>query len=386
MMKSQKIIGALVILALGACAVIAARTYGTTAVQAEPFRNRYVIPEDIGERVRWTYFFRRAWVQITRDLSRTDVPPTIPLDFAEMQKKEFAVAWLGHASLLLRVGDRWVLIDPVFSNTSGPVQGLGPARLTPVPFTIESLPHIDVVLISHDHYDHLDLTTVKNLAKQPGGAPAFFVGLGLSEWFYRNTGTPAREFAWWDATTLGETDFRFVPAQHNSGRTAFHKNTTLWGGWIIRHADKQFYFPGDTAFVAQLFEDIVKRVGPIDVAALPIGSYHPRELMRFEHLDPDDALHAHDLLRSKNSFGVHWGTFQLGDEEPFQPAVDLSAAIKQRQHDRDFGLMPVGGFMTIDSCVEGDFHAVGSLPPATARKSLVALQPARGSGSCSAKQ
>lgn len=360
---------AVVLLAtLGACAVLATRGAGDTPGTSATFRNPYVITEDSGKRVNAGYFFHRAWVQLTRDLAKTEVPPAIPLDLKAMQQQDFAVAWLGHAAMLVRAGELWVLIDPALSNTAGPVQGFGPARLTPPPLPLEQLPHIDAVLISHDHYDHLDLATIQHLARQAGGPPQYLVGRGLSAWFRWNAGSEAREFDWWDTHQIAEASFRFVPAQHNSGRTPFHKNTTLWGGWVITHQGQQFYFPGDTAFVGQLFDDIRRRVGHIDLAALPIGAYEPRALMRFEHLDPDDALQAHHALQARRSFGVHWGTFQLGDEEPFQAATDLGKALQGRPAG-DFGLMPIGGFMPVACCEAGALLSPAELRPVQVRKS-----------------
>ncbi len=353
---------------LASCALMVARERGSHEAQAGPFRNPYVIPEDSGERVKGTYFFRRAWVQLTRDLASTEVPPVIPLDLKAMREQSFAVAWLGHASLLLRAGSLWILVDPVLSDTAGPIQGFGPARLPSLPLSPDQLPHIDVVLVSHDHYDHLDLATIQKLRAQAGGPPKFFVGQGLADWFRWNAGSEARDFQWWDEARVGQTVFHFVPAQHNSGRTPFHKNTTLWGGWVIGHGGKQFYFPGDTAFVSTLFEDIQRRVGHIDLAALPIGAYEPRPLMRFEHLNPDDALHAHRALQAQRSFGVHWGTFQLGDEEPFQAATDLTQATRGRTTD-DVGLIPIGGFVAVECCQSGDWHRPDELRPVYARPS-----------------
>lgn len=353
------------LLALGACALLVSRSAGNTPATRIAFGNPYLVAEDSGARVNGTYFLRRAWVQLTRDLERTEVPPTIPLDLDALGQQPFAVAWLGHAALLVRAGDLWVLIDPVLSDTAGPVQGFGPARLTPLPLAHDALPRIDVVLTSHDHFDHLDLGTVRRLAKQAGGPPRFFVGRGLASWFDQNTGAPAQEFDWWDTTTVGQTVFRFVPAQHNSGRTPFHKNTSLWGGWVIAHGGKQFYFPGDTGFVAELFEDIRREAGPIDLAALPIGAYEPRPMMRFDHLNPADALQAHRLLQAGRSFGVHWGTFQLGDEEPFQAAHDLAEATKG-QPQQNFALMPVGGFVAVQGALGEHWHAPHRLRPAYA--------------------
>jgi L-ascorbate metabolism protein UlaG (beta-lactamase superfamily) len=316
----------------------------------QTFTNPYVLPEDTGARVSATYFLRRAWVQITRDLSRTEVPPTVPLDIEAMAQRPFAVAWLGHAAMLMRVNGLWVLLDPVLTNTAGPVAGFGPARLTSLPVALEALPHIDVVLTSHDHYDHLDLPTMRHLARQGGGPPRFFVGQGLQSWFEDQVQVQAQPFGWWQTATVGAVTFRFVPAQHSSGRGPRNRNTTLWGGWVVEHevagSLRRFYFPGDTAYVQAMFQDIRKRVGSIDLAALPIGAYQPRALMRFEHMDPDDAVRAHEDLGAARSFGVHWGTFQLGDEEPFAPARDLSAATKRRDGDR-FGLVPIGGVLDV---------------------------------------
>ena len=337
------------VLALGACATwLGHATDDPTPVR---FSNPYVVAEDTGARPAATYFLRRAWVQITRDLAATDVPPTVRLDLQSMAGRPFAVAWLGHSAMLMRVGGLWVLLDPVLTDTAGPVAGFGPARLTALPVTLRELPRIDVVLTSHDHYDHLDLPTVRHLARQSGGPPRFFVGRGLDAWFRDNVGVVAQPFDWWQSAQVGDVGFRFVPAQHNSGRSLRNRNTTLWGGWVVEHraggVDRRFYFAGDTAYVQALFEDIRARVGPIDLAALPIGAYQPRALMRHEHTDPDDAVRAFQDLGARRAFGVHWGTFQLGDEEPFQAALDLDEAVRRRAV-AGFGLMAVGAVLNVD--------------------------------------
>jgi N-acyl-phosphatidylethanolamine-hydrolysing phospholipase D len=338
------------VLCTGLLVACATALINTTQPPMQTFTNPHVVPEDTGVRVSATYFMRRAWVQITRDLSRTEVPPTVPLDIEAMAQRPFAVSWLGHSAMLMRVGGLWVLLDPVLTDTAGPVAGFGPARLTLLPLALDGLPHIDVVLTSHDHYDHLDLRTVRHLAQQRGGPPRFFVGQGLQSWFDDHVQVRAQPFGWWQSAQVGSVTFRFVPAQHSSGRGPLNRNTTLWGGWVVEHevagALRRFYFAGDTAYVQAMFRDIRQRIGSIDLAALPIGAYQPRALMRFEHTDPDDAVRAHEDLGAGRSFGVHWGTFQLGDEEPFDPARDLSAATRRRSVDR-FGLMPIGGVLDV---------------------------------------
>jgi L-ascorbate metabolism protein UlaG (beta-lactamase superfamily) len=311
-------------------------------------------------------------VQITRDLDATDVPPTVPLDTDAMAGQRFAVSWLGHASLLVRAGGLWILIDPVLSDTAGPVPGFGPARLAPLPIAPSALPHIDVVLVSHDHYDHLDSATVRRLARQSGGPPRFLVGQGLGDWFADEVGAKAEEFVWWQAREIGGITLTFVPAQHSSGRTPWHRNDTLWGGWVIGDGERRFYFPGDTAYVAELFRDVRRRLGPVDLVAMPIGAYRPRPLMRHEHLDPDDAVQAHTDVEASRSFGVHWGTFQLGDEEPFEAATDLAAAVRSRGV-AGFGLVAIGasvGVGDIALAPADGYHAPGDLKPVRAGPAL----------------
>ena len=341
-------------LAICALVALAACASWVTNMQTTPparvFKNPYVVAEDSGERVPGTYFLRRAWVQITRDLTRTEVPVTVPLDLQTLAGRPFAVSWLGHSAMLMRVGGLWVLLDPVLTNTAGPVAGFGPARLTTLPVTLADLPRIDVVLISPGHYDHLDLPTVRHLSLQKGGPPRFMVGQGMAPWFKDNLQVDAQTFDWWQSAVVGKVRFSFVPAQHNSGRSLLNRNTTLWGGWLVEHevdgVERRFYFAGDTAYVQALFHEIRARFGQIDLAALPIGAYEPRALMRHEHTNPDDAVLAHLDLGTARSFGVHWATFQLGDEEPFQTARDLAKAVRQRDVD-SFGLVPIGAVLDV---------------------------------------
>jgi L-ascorbate metabolism protein UlaG (beta-lactamase superfamily) len=184
-------------------------------------------------------------------------------------------------------------------------------------------------------------------------------------------GVPVQEFDWWQGRPFGELQLHFVPAQHNAGRALDDRNRRLWGGWVVEYGARRFYFAGDTAYVQQLFTDIRARFGPIDMAALPIGAYLPRALMRHEHLDPADAVQAFADLGARQAFGVHWGTFQLGDEEPYQAACDLAAALADSGL-RGFGLLPIGAFADI-----GDDAAAAAVPPALQMLPARASQPWR---------
>ncbi len=321
-------------LGLGGCAAVPSR-----------FANAYPAVGDGADRAPFTYFFRRAWVQVTRDAAATELPPVVSIDFDGLARRPFAVAWLGHSTQLVRAGGTWILIDPTLAGYVGPVDGFGPKRLTPLPYASGELPRIDVVLISHDHFDHLDLRSVRLLARQHGGPPRFFVGRGLGAWFADNLGLRAEEFDWWQTRTLGDLAFTFLPAQHSSWRSLVGRNRTLWGGWMIAHRERRFYYAGDTGFVARLFLDIRERAGPVDLAALPIGAYQPRKWMRREHVNPAEAVRAQQLLGAAKAFGVHWATFQLGDEEPIQPAKDLVAHLGP--DGPDFRILPIGGVVDV---------------------------------------
>lgn len=331
-------------LALAAC--VSASPSAPGGAQEPPFANAYPSEGDRGVRAPPTYFLRRAWVQLTRDIDRTPLPATIELDLASLRQRSFAVAWLGHSTLLVRAGNLWILTDPVLSTHVTPLPPFGPKRLTPLPIDPDRLPRIDLVVISHDHYDHLDLPTLQRLVRQPGGPPRILVGRGLQAWFQANLGLVPESFDWWQSTRGGGLAATFVPAQHNSGRTPWQRNRTLWGGWCLEHDGRRLYFAGDTAYSAAMFTDIRTRIGPIDLAALPVGAYRPRRWMRFEHTDPAEALEAHRRLGATRSIGIHWATFQLGDEEPFQPALDLAALDAERA---GFVLLPVGGWVDVAS-------------------------------------
>lgn len=239
------------------------------------------------------------------------------------------VAWFGHATLLIEVGGLRILTDPHFSERASPVPSLaGPRRLHPVPEEARRLGHVDVVLISHNHYDHLDLPTVRELARQPGGPPLFLVPLGVDAWMREQGIDSVKALDWWESHPLGQAAFHFVPAHHWSGRGLWDRNRTLWGGWVLRHPALRLYFAGDTGWTDDIAE-IGRRLGPFDLAALPVGAYEPRWFMAAQHVNPHEAVRLHQALGSPLSVGIHWGTFQLTDEPYEAPIHDLRAALRE---------------------------------------------------------
>lgn len=307
-----------------------------------PFKNLFEHPEDTKSRASVGYMLHRAWVQITNKKAGENSIKQSPVSMKQLEHHDFSVTWLGHDTMLIKAGRLWILTDPVLSQYATPTPPLGPKRLVQLPLDMRDLPHIDVVLISHDHFDHLDLQTVRKLAKQQNGSPLFLTGQGLKSWFEANViDAKVEELNWWDEIKLGTANFKFVPAQHSSGRAFTNKNETLWGGWIVEHASTKFYFAGDTAYEAELFKQISQKVGHIDLAALPIGAYKPRNLMSFEHMNPSEAVQAHIDLKPMKSIAIHWGTFQLGDETSDENRADFASAIAN-QYVENFKLIAIG--------------------------------------------
>lgn len=242
-------------------------------------------------------------------------------------RNRVTATWIGHATMLLQIGGLNVLTDPQFSERAFMVQWMGPKRRARVPVPLEKLPRIDLVVISHSHYDHLDLDTVRALNRQPGGPPLFAVPLGVDRWMKDNGIDHVKRFDWWDRHRLGDVDITFVPVQHWSQRTPFDRNRTLWGGWVLRAPTYSVFFSGDTGY-SKDFADIGERIGGVDLALIPVGVYEPRDFMKPQHVNPEEAVRIHQDVRARLSIGVHWGTFELGDEPLDQPIGDLARALQ----------------------------------------------------------
>src|SRR5690606_10280794 len=241
---------------------------------------------------------------------------------------EPTVTWIGHATVLLQMGGKNILTDPQFSERAFPVQWMGPRRKVPLPITIAGLPPIDIVVISHSHYDHLDRGSVLALAARDD-PPLFLVPLGLEGWFRELGIDRVRAFDWWESIDVDGVVASFVPAHHWSARTLFDRNRTLWGGWVLRGDDLSAWFAGDTGY-SRDFVEIGRRFGGFDLALIPVGAYEPRWFMADYHVDPDEAVQVHLDVGARYSIGIHWGSFELTDESLDAPIDALARALDAR--------------------------------------------------------
>lgn len=246
-----------------------------------------------------------------------------PDDFPEPEKDALKAIWLGHATVYLEVDGLRILLDPVFSEYASPVQGIGPKRLHPVPVTLENLPKIDAVMISHDHYDHLDMATVQHLAAT---GSHFYVPLGIGTHLERWK-VPADQFTemeWGDEAKLGPLRIVCTEARHYSGRGLFNLKKTLWSSWSIIGPSHRVYYSGDTGF-SDHFKRIGEQYGPFDLAAIKIGAYGPSNAWIDIHMGVKDAVRAHIDIGAKQMLPVHWATFNLAFHDWDEP-IRIAAA------------------------------------------------------------
>jgi L-ascorbate metabolism protein UlaG (beta-lactamase superfamily) len=265
---------------------------------------------------------------------------------ADFNVDDDAIWWLGHSTVLFKIGEQTILTDPVFSQRVSPITFAGPIRQTPPPTTIAQLPPIDIVMISHDHYDHLDLPSIKALIKRFPNIQ-FLVPLGLKLLIKQQITHNIAEMDWWDNRQIGDSLFTFVPAKHWSARGLLDRNSSLWGGWVINNDQRNFYFMGDTGYSTQLHE-IPQRLGNIDFAVIPIGAYAPRWFMQAQHIDPAQAVQLHQELNCQRSLAVHWGTFELADEPLDEPPTLLHRILeKKRLSPASFNAIKIGDHLPL---------------------------------------
>ena len=238
---------------------------------------------------------------------------------------EIAVTFINHASFLVQLPGVNLLCDPVYARRASPVQWAGPQRVHAPGVPFEQLPRIDLVFVSHNHYDHLDLIALRRLRQ--AHAPLFVTGLGNGAFLREQGIAPVQELDWWQQMSWREARLTFTPAQHWSARGPGNRNRTLWGGLSLKRLARSVYFSGDTAH-APLFEELRRRLAAPDVALLPIGSYEPRWFMREQHMNPEEAVLAHRALGARLSIACHFGCFALADEGIDAPLIALESACR----------------------------------------------------------
>jgi L-ascorbate metabolism protein UlaG (beta-lactamase superfamily) len=261
-------------------------------------------------------------------------PATVPSNFDTPHAPADALTatWIGHASTLLQIGRLNVLTDPMWSRRASPVSWAGPSRLVAPPVDLRALPPVDLILLSHNHYDHLDRGTVHRLARLHPGA-IWFAPLGVARLLRGWGAGDVRELDWWDSDsgTVSGATVTCTPARHFSGRTPWDRAQTLWAGWTIAADGWRVFFAGDTAYHPE-FRAIAEWSGPFDLALLPIGAYEPRWFMGSVHMNPEDAVLAYgDLCAAHEAPGpamlpIHWGTFRLTDEPIGEPPARIRTA------------------------------------------------------------
>ena len=234
------------------------------------------------------------------------------------------LTWLGHASFLLQAGGLNLLLDPHFSRRASPFARVGPARVTPLPLGIAELPPIDIVLISHDHYDHLDAPSVRALHERFDEAVQWVTPLGYHRWFAQRGVHKLAELDWWQAVNIGDARITATPAQHWT-RRGWRAQERLWSSFMIEAGAFTLFFGADSGY-CPAFTEIGERFGGCDVAMLPIGAYEPRWFMRSAHMNPEEAVQSFQELRGRIMVPMHWGTFRLTDEDMREPPARARAA------------------------------------------------------------
>ena len=316
------------------------------------YKNNFPQPE-IGPAkiLRWKLGFGPREQTRQPPVSAAASPPIHPApDLAAIHQPDPAaiqLTWIGHSTFRLQFRGRNILTDPIFGNCLTPIPGFSLKRLSPPGLTFAQLPRIDDVLISHNHYDHLDAPTVKSLAKR-SAATRFWLPSGLSQWFHQRGITQVQELAWGESANFGEqAELHAVPAQHFAARGPFDRNHTHWCGWVLRSAGKNIYYAGDTGYNSD-FRELGRRFGGMDLSLIPIGAYNPRWIMKSVHTDPFEAVKIHEDVRSRFSVGGHWGTFRLTDEPLNEPPALLNQALaKSGRSGQEFCILPPGKRLVI---------------------------------------
>lgn len=276
--------------------------------------------------LKWRFLSKRQewpkWVEINQQK-----PPN------QRITEGVSVTFINHATTLIQIDSVNILTDPVYSNRASPFSFIGPKRVKLPGVKFEDLPKIDIVIISHNHYDSFDVKTIEKLIKRDN--PKILFGLGNSYYLNKKYHQNIVELDWQDEFRFKDLTFTFLPAKHWSKRSLLDTNKSLWGSFAIV-GSRKIYFAGDTGY-SRHFQDIQQQFGYFDLSLIPIGAYEPRWFMKHAHINPEESVKAHLELNSKQSIGIHFGTFQLTNEKIDDPVKDLAKSLeKNKVKDSDF--------------------------------------------------
>lgn len=266
------------------------------------------------------------------DLIPKTAPPEgflYPANPSPFQRDLPSAVWIGHSTFLIQVKGMTLLTDPVWGSHCSPVPIKALRRLSAPPLSLTQLPPIDVVLLSHNHYDHLDAKTVRALHQlQPD--ILWIVPQKLSPWFHRRGVRKVEELSWWNSLNVKQAKVTAVPTQHFSGRTLWDTNRTHWNGYVFEIGQKRMYFTGDTGYNPHDFKAIGEKWPSMDLSLIPIGTYSPQKFMETVHIGPKEAVQIHLEVHSRLSLGMHWNTFCLSEEPLNRPPYDLYLSMKEK--------------------------------------------------------
>jgi len=272
---------------------------------------------------KWMFTRQRGkWSKLKNVSSGEKLPAKV--------EEELRITFINHSTFLIQTRGLNILTDPIWSKRASPFSWAGPQRRRPPGIAFDDLPQIDVVLLSHNHYDHLDVDTMKKLYKK--FRPRIFTPLGIRTFLEKNGIIEAIDMDWWDELELTEMlKLVAVPAQHFSGRGMFDRDATLWCGFVIRRKEGNIYFAADSGYNSLMFKETGQKLAPIHVAILPIGAYKPRWFMSPIHTSPEEAIKIHFDLQAKKSIASHFGTFTLADEGEEEMYNDLKKALEENK-------------------------------------------------------
>ncbi|WP_261842979.1 MBL fold metallo-hydrolase [Aliamphritea ceti] len=277
--------------------------------------------------VKMHSFWEVVWGNLTSETGRAEWPEELKVaedksPLSRTSENETRITFINHATFLIQSAGFNILTDPVFSARTSPLSFIGPKRIHTPGIALDDLPPIDMVIISHDHYDHLDLNSIKKLIHRDD--PKIYAGLGVGKRLKGST--KITELDWWHSSQV-EENFKiwFLDVQHFSGRSLFDRNTTLWGSYMLEINDQKIYFGGDSGY-SDHYQRTFEHFGPIDIAFLPIGAYAPRKFFKSVHMNPEEAVQAHTELQAEVSVAMHYGTFQLSAEPFNEPVKRLEKA------------------------------------------------------------